>query len=138
MDHFGIGHAMQAMVRVYIQGARQTGRTTSLLESLKDGDRVVCAAPMHAKDLEHRCRQRGLQVDVVVIDPGRLHADIFKRSTAVGRTVFDHAWIEQYYQLVLERAARNIDQFQRETSGFGTAHIETREKARQMQRWSGI
>jgi len=135
MDHFGIGHAMQAMVRVYIQGARQTGRTTSLLESLKDGDRVVCATPKHAGDLERRCRQRGLQVDVVVVEPQQAHDDIFKRAPAVGRTVFDHAWIELYYQHVLERAARDIDFLQRETSGFGTAHMETREQARQLHRW---
>ena len=129
---------MQAMVRVYIQGARQTGRTTSLLESLKDGDRVVCATPAHAKDLERRCRPRGLQVELVVVEPHRAHEDMFKRGPAAGRTVFDHVWIEMYYQLVLERAAADVDFLQRETSGFGTAHIETREKARQTHRWGGF
>ena len=138
MDHFGIGHAMKAMVRVYIQGARQSGRTTSLLESLKDGDRIVCAMPAHAKDLKRRCRERGLHwVDVVVIEPKRAQDELFHHPTSPGRTVFDHAWVELYYQHVLERAAADIDFLQRETSGFGTAHIETREEARQLQRWSG-
>ena len=44
MDHFGIGAAFRAMANVYITSARRTGRTTSLLESLKDGDRVVFAS----------------------------------------------------------------------------------------------
>ena len=43
MDHFGIGAAMRGMALTYIQSARRTGRTTSVVESVKDGDRIVFA-----------------------------------------------------------------------------------------------
>ena len=41
MDHFGIGAAIYGAARVYFQSARRTGRTTALLDGLKDGDRLV-------------------------------------------------------------------------------------------------
>jgi hypothetical protein len=69
MDHFGIGAAMVGMTRLYSQTARQTGRTTSLIESLKDGDRVCCATTEEARHLKRMCRDRGLQVTVITL-PG--------------------------------------------------------------------
>lgn len=42
MDHFGIGTALLGCAEVYFRCARRTGRTTSLVESLVSGDRVVC------------------------------------------------------------------------------------------------
>ena len=41
MDAFGIGQAMEGTALTYFRASRQTGRTTSMIESLKDGDRVV-------------------------------------------------------------------------------------------------
>jgi len=41
MDLFGIGSAIKAMIVVYRQSARGTGRTVSMVESVKDGDRIV-------------------------------------------------------------------------------------------------
>ena len=41
MDHFGIGAALLGAANIYFNSARQTGRTTSLIESVKDGDRII-------------------------------------------------------------------------------------------------
>jgi hypothetical protein len=130
MDHFGIGNAMQQVARAFFQGCRQTGRTTSLVESLRDGDRVVCLNTQSARQLHELLRQRGLQVETEIIEP-RFCGELLRRGTSTGRTLFDHTWLEAFYELQLERAAHEVDRLQREASGFGAAHFETRQAARQ-------
>lgn len=134
MDHFGIGAAVEGAARVYFQSARRTGRTTSLLESLKDGDRVCCATGAEAQHLERQCRERGLQVQVITLPPNLAYS-IFDRGTPEGRTIFDHGWVERYYMGALEHARAELDHLQREASGFGSAHIETRAMARELANW---
>lgn len=134
MDHFGIGHAMQSMVRVYCQSARRSGRTTSLLESVKSGDRVVFINEAQASEFRRLCKERQVDVSCIVApvnEPDRL----FQRPPSEGRTLFDHVWIEEYYMTALERCAAEIDHLQRETSGFGAAHEETRRMALERSKW---
>jgi hypothetical protein len=134
MDHFGIGAALQGAARVYFQGARRTGRTTSLLDSLRGGDRIVCASRQEARSMEQLCHERKLKVECIVVAPSGLDR-LIERGTSQGRTLFDHGFVEQYYAQALERAAQGIDYFQREASGFGAAHIETRRQAEELARW---
>lgn len=134
MDHFGIGAAMKAMVRVYGQSARQTGRTQSLVESVKEGDRICFSDQMEAQRVQRLCKERGITVDCIVIppnDPGQ----VFRRGTSTGRTIFDHSWVEQYYRLAIEQCEKNIDELERETSGLGAAHRETQRRAQEAYRW---
>jgi hypothetical protein len=136
MDHFGIGSGVHGAAAVYMCSARRTGRTTSLLESLKPGDRVCYSTQEAARELERRIRERRLEgVTVIVRDPQRA-PDIFTRSgPSKGRTLFDHSWVEQYYLRAIEQCMRDIDHLQRESSGFGTPHIETRLQADELSRW---
>lgn len=134
MDHFGIGAAIHGAARVYFQSARRTGRTTALLDNLKDGDRVCCATSDEARHLERQCKERGLQVQVITLPINAAHA-IFERGTPEGRTIFDHGWVERYYLEALENARATIDHLQREASGFGAPHIETRAMARELANW---
>jgi hypothetical protein len=127
MDHFGIGTALQGMLQTYENTARRTGRTTSLIESLRDGDRVVVenqAVKRHIVDL---LQERGLKVDVIIVDP-RKFSTLFQQPPSKGRTLFEHTWVYERYKFMLEETAADIDKWQRETSGYGTAHIETRRK----------
>lgn len=134
MDHFGIGPALKAVAEVYFQACRRTGRTTSLVESLKAGDRVVFINSAHAEHVRKLLHEFETKAECVVIDP-RQPEQVFDQGTPEGRTIFDHAWVEQYYLYALERAARDIDQLQRESSGFGMAHVETRLQARERAKW---
>jgi hypothetical protein len=135
MDHFGIGQAMRGMALAYFTTSRRSGRTTSLLESLKDGDRVVCASTQEAELLVRKCRDYRLKVACIVIDP-KHPEDLLQHGTSEGRTVFDHTWVERFYLNSLEATNRAIDTFQRETSGYGSAHIETRRRAEERIKWS--
>lgn len=134
MDHFGIGAAIQGAVRIYTQSARRTGRTTSLVESVKDGDRVCFSDNRDAERVKRLCLERGVEIECVVIDP-RTPERLFERGTSQGRTLFDHSWVEQYYVAAIERASSDIDHFERQFSGYGEAHRETRRRAEEMAKW---
>ena len=132
MDHFGIGAALQLALRVYVQGARQTGRTTSLIESLKDGDRVVCQEWREANRLEQLCKERGIAVKCVAVPPHDARS-LFHSGSSQGRTIFEHTWVEAFYEMTLQRASEELDHLERELSGHGAAHRETLALAR---RWT--
>lgn len=134
MDHFGIGAAVEGAVRIYTHSARRTGRTTSLVESLKDGDRVVFVNRKEADHTNRLCLERGVKIECLVIDPKNPRL-AFDHGTSQGRTLFDHSWVEQFYLRTIEQAREDIDYFQRELSGFGAAHIETRLRAEEIAKW---
>lgn len=136
MDHFGIGAAMQSMARVYSQAARRTGRTTSLVESVKEGDRIVFANQDEARTVVRLLRERELvDVQCLVVDPKTPERLMSEHGTSQGRTLFDHGWVEAYYREAIARAEREIDFFERATSGYGPAHRETRRRAIELSKW---
>jgi len=135
MDHFGIGAAFQAMARIYHHSGRRSGRTTSLVESVKDGDRIVFADPREAERVKRLCRDRGVTVACIVIDPRYSERLIGDHAPSDGRTIFDHSWVEQFYLVAIEQAAIDIDHLERETSGFGAAHRETRRRYEEVAKW---
>lgn len=137
MDHFGIGAALQGMAQMYFRSARQTGRTTSLVESVKDGDRIVFMDVKEANRVRRMCELRGLVVECVVFDP-ETPDRAFERGTPVGRTLFDHSWVEQYYRNAIGKAKREIDFFERQSSGNSEAHQETRRCAEEVNKWQGF
>lgn len=138
MDAFGIGAGIKGAVNVYLHGARRTGRTTTLLESLQDGDRVVCLTLEEARRLrtlahelgKDHCQFLNLRVNEAL--------ELFRLGTPKGRTIFDHAWVEAYYLAQLEDAAEVIDRVQREASFPGMAHVETRLAAKELHRWTRL
>ena len=136
MDQFGIGQAIDGAARIYFRSARQTGRTSALVESLKTGDRVVFANQQEAERVKRLCREREIDIETIVVDPKEPQR-IFDRGSVGGdgRCVFDHSWVEQYYLNAISTVQKDIDRFQRETSGYGMAHIETRMKAQEMAKW---
>ena len=134
MDHFGIGAAMKAMALNYTYSARRTGRTTSLVESVKDGDRIVFAEQHEAKRVQRLCLERGVKVECIVIDP-RDPGRVMERKQPEGRTIFDHSWVESYYMRAIELAGDTLDRLEREASGYGAAHRETKRRAEELARW---
>lgn len=135
MDHFGIGGGVEGAALIYFTSARRTGRTTSLIESLKDGDRIVFANQREADRVKRLCLERGLNVSFIVVDPRKVR-DIFQYPTSEGRTIFDHSWVEDFYLHAIEACRKDIDYIQREASGYGTAHIETRQRAAELAKWN--
>lgn len=115
MDHFGIGPALQALLRVYLTGARGTGRTTSLINSVRDGDRIICGRLDEQRRLRELLFRANRDVEVIAIPPG--HIDVIAALPPCGgRTLFEHTWVAEFYERALAQAARNIDELQKATS----------------------
>lgn len=131
MDHFGIGAAMEAMALSYSLSARRTGRTTSLVDSVKDGDRIIFLNSKEAERVKNLCFERGVKVECIVVDP-RDPYRVMELAQPDGRTIFDHSWVESYYMIILEEAAATLDRLQQETSGYGAHHRETSRRAEEM------
>jgi hypothetical protein len=125
MDQFGIGSAIKGCAINFFAASRQSGRTTQLIESLKNGDRVVCISSKDAEWLRRRIKEFDKDIDVISI-PTKDAGKIFDHATSKGRTIFDHRWLEQFYIEAIDRLEKEIDYLQRESSGFGAAHIETK------------
>lgn len=134
MDHFGIGSAIAGAVAIYLRASRGTGRTTSLIESVKDGDRVVFLSALEADRFKRMCKERGVEVDCIVVDPKEAHI-IFTRGTSQGRTILDHSWVENFYSNAIEKAQKEIDYIEREASDYGIEHRKTKYHAREISKW---
>lgn len=134
MDQFGISTAMRCMAEVYFTTARRTGRTTQMLDGLKDGDRIVCLDANEARRLKGLLAERSLKVEVLSCQPHN-YGELFEQGTPQGRTVFDHCWIEEHFRRSLENSERHIDRLQTELSGYGEAHRETARKCRGLHGW---
>ncbi len=134
-DQFGIGAALSAVAEIYFRAARSTGRTTNLVESLKDGDRVICTTQNETRRVERLAKERGIKIDVRTV-PVSNPQRIFSVGTPSGRTVLDHGWVEEFYRAQIQDAARIIDELEREASGYGAAHRETSAQAQaHLARW---
>jgi hypothetical protein len=135
LDNFGIGAAILGAAEIYFRAARQTGRTTNLVESLKDGDRVVFDTYAKAKwFINNRLKGLGIDVECIAIPP-EYPGKIFERGTSQGRTIFDHDWVEAFYLLRIKDLIKELDHLERESSGYGEAHRETLRAAEEVKRW---
>lgn len=134
MDIFGIRQAMQGIALTYFISARHTGRTLSMIGALKEGDRVCFLNEGEARRVKAMCKERGFEIETEIIDP-KYPNKIFEKGTVKGRYVFDHSWVEQYYMNAINKAGEDIEYFQKQKSGFGEAHLETRRKATELHKW---
>lgn len=137
MDHFGIGAGIQGALRTYLQSGRRTGRTVSLIESVKDGDTVVFLDEREARRVQKLCRERGVEIEIAVSDT-RTPERLFSRPSPSGseRTIFDHSWVEEFYMDAVNRARKDIDHLQTQLSGRGEPHRGTKRQAHEMAKWN--
>lgn len=136
MDIFGIGTALKALQEVYFRSGRSSGRTMAMVSALKTGDLVCFTQQREANRVKKMCEERGVTIDVIVVDPNHPER-LMERGTAKERFVFDHSWVEQYYQRELEESGKRLKFFTERLTGFGEAHLETRRKAEELARWRG-
>jgi hypothetical protein len=134
-DFFGIGTAMKGMALTYFQAARATGRTTSMLVTVEDGDRIIFTDEREATRVRHLLHEMGKKRVECIVVSVNLVDKIFHRKPSEGRTIFDHTWIEEYYFNALYRANKEIRHFQQQSSGYSEAHRRTQRAAMEIRKW---
>lgn len=117
MDFYGIGLAMQTMVETLIVNGRATGRTTRMLNSLHDGDRVITHDHNMQRWLIREISKRNLKVDVLVIDPKRI--DLKGVGSSHGKTICDHRFVELFLSNEIGKCINELDALESRLSGFG-------------------
>lgn len=127
MDMFGMGNSIKTLFEFAMTQARRTGRTTLMIENLKDGDRVIFLCEREAQRVKRLASLRGVNIETQTV-PVKDVLTLFEQGTAEGRVVFDHTWLEEYYRQVLERETKYLDHLSRQLGGYGMAHVETKEK----------
>lgn len=123
MDFFGIGTALKTATNIYFQVARRTGRTTMLLDHLKNGDRVIFLDGKTSAHFEYLLRDKKLKVKCITMNPA--HIDLGRLPPIKGNTIFSHEWVEEYFKYKLDRCIADIDEIQKITSSHKAQPIES-------------
>ena len=133
-DIFGIGAAIKGAAEIYFRSARHSGRTTMMLDALKDGDRIIFQTPAECTRVTRLVKERKLDVQCICV-PADSHR-IFELGTSQGRTIFDHSWLEEHYMSALQDIGKGLaDLSEQRLSGSGEPHRETRRQAIEAQKW---
>ena len=139
MDFFGIGRSLKAVMTVYFISARSSGRTTALIESVKNGDRLVFTNQHEAQRVKQLCWERGVTVECIVIDPrGASQIYLLPSLRGEGRTIFDHTWIEHFYMAALETTEEKLAELERSSSGPEATTSITPIQARERAKWKNF
>ena len=113
-DPFGIGTALQHGMRMLLHGQRHSGRTTALLDSLKEHDVVITTMGIEGQRLEREIRARGFKDVTVRLMPTTNLREAYDRlsgQTAQRRIVFDHMFFEGYYSAAIDNAVYELSRF---------------------------
>lgn len=86
-----------------------------MIQSLKDGDRVIFADHREADRIKGLCMKRGINVSCQVLPPNNV-TEWQRLGRSSGRTFFDHSWIELRYELAIQYTEKEIDMLSRELS----------------------
>lgn len=116
MDFFGIGASIKGAVEIYFRSARATGRTTHLVKSLRDGDRVICLDWNQARAIKRLCEEQGKRDVETFVYKGDDPRRVFDKPTAKGRVIFDHVWLEQFYLRNIQEMTNLIDSVEKQAS----------------------
>lgn len=101
--------AMGMALRMYEQGARRSGRTTRMIDQVRDGETVVCLNASHARHVQTALRERGLaKVRVFTCAPDM--GEFVSTTAGVrGRIHLEHCWVHEWYSAAIIRATREIE-----------------------------
>lgn len=106
--------ALAAMNNLFIS-ARRTGRTSLLVDNVRDGDTVVFTNEREAKRVAEMVKARGKTIKTLVASPTYLHR-LMQGPPARERFVFDHSWLEEAYTNAIHETALALDSISRHMS----------------------
>ena len=100
-DQYGVGNALRAFHHSMVMASRGTGRTTRMLEMVKDGDRIVLTQQNRRREIEHLLKAMGKDVTIIAVHPRNID-QIFNGPQPKGYTHFDHEWVDEYYRIRMD------------------------------------
>jgi len=109
MDIYGYGPHFLAALHEIENHQRGTGRTTTLVKLVRDGDIVVFIHEQEARRFGQLCRREGKEVETRTIDVHSMHRiGEWRARQPEARIWFDHCLIEAVYRDALVDVQRMI------------------------------
>lgn len=112
------GKALQGALESFEKTQERSGRTTKMLEEVKDGDLVVVASAYEKDAIVQAMQRAGKQVWVYCVNPNDGPGSMVIASWRIhhqhGRVIFSHEWLLSYYRVGLTNLAQglaNTDRF---------------------------
>lgn len=115
-DIYGIGVTIKSSIDNYFRWARGSGRTSLLTEYIKQGDIIIFVTNDEAEYVKRIAKEKGINIKTIVINPSRHFELSVKMAGLSGRLVFDHRWVELFYQIQIERIGENLSDMVRSFS----------------------
>lgn len=107
MNDHGLQAHVKASLRTFIAFSRRSGRTTAMIDAARNGDLIITASEQEARRIRRLLQDAGKEVTVGISDPAR--DPMMRRGTnPTGATIFDHSWLELYWETQIDRAAANL------------------------------
>lgn len=105
-----VSAALEMALQAYDLGARQSGRTTALLDAVKAGDVVLCASLAEQRNLAYQLRGRGIRADVRIVGANYPDVQRFLQGLGAGTRVhLHHDWAKKFYEQELLGARRHME-----------------------------
>lgn len=120
MDIFGIGTALTAVFEVYKHSARQTGRTSHLVNHVRDGDTVIFSDNNHLNHFKKELNVKRGRIDInLIVCSIERDGDLDLRNVkpTQGQVFFDHEFIELYHQASIQWSINNLNKLSSHYSG---------------------
>ena len=144
MDIYGIGLAARGAVLVFLRSMRGSGRTSDLLDIVREDDLIVFADKNEAESVQnaYRVDHPDVLLHYIVVEPTQEKLiELYERarSRAASRLLFDHGWLEQYYVNVLDKARQNLESLSGDvTRGHAGPVPETVSSMKNDRKWGDI
>lgn len=136
-DIYGISAAMKTAFKMYQQSSRATGRTTHLLNMVRDGDVVLFETRQHADTFKRELRHKRGRTDVKCIVVKDVKSFVISDDDAEylmgyneGEILFDHVLIERLYEVAIHQVQDRMESitqfFKREHKPKNIHRMDTR------------
>ena len=107
MKLYNIPEGIRSSIEIFFNCSRGTGRTTSMLKSLKTGDTVVFLTHDEAIRVYNQCRSARIEIKYVVATVREI-GKVISYSNRCKDLILDHRWVEEYYRQAVETATKDL------------------------------
>jgi hypothetical protein len=124
IDPFGAFEAVQHGWRMFMHAKRATGRTTAMVQSLREGDLVVVTGSAHGNHLKRACKDAGFEIETYIAPSNhRCHQLLDHLAQKPNkRVMFDHTWVECF---IADRLLDMQDEFDHLVTRLAERDLET-------------
>lgn len=101
--------ALGMALRMYDLGARRSGRTSRMIEQIRDGETVVCLNQQGARQVQRLLAERGLRSVRITSCAPDLGEFMSTTAGCTGRVHLDHLWVHEWYSAAIIRATKELE-----------------------------